>query len=492
MTRDPDSPSPLRPRLWTKLLLAYLLPTGLIGIGIGWLAHQAARNAMESQLGEALMAVARNASQQVGRPRAVSLQPGDEQTRTYRNLMDKLADLKLASRVERIFLFDSQERALVDSDAGFAIGEPIADLAANRVELQEVFAGNSRSSMLFTGQDGKLFKTGFAPVRIDGRVVAAVGVDGSAVFFGPLSRLNRTLAIVGAVALALVVLVALLVSHRITRPLDRLTRAARDIGLGELEGEIRVETSDEIGMLASTLNDMRQSILARDRQLQIMLSGIAHEVRNPLGGMTLFVGLLAEELSDDHTAKKYVERIAGELDYLARVVNDFLDFARKKPVDLSQVDPGIEFEKIHSLCASELAGARVEMEIRVSAETGLVYWDQEGMRRALINLVRNAIQASSASQERSLIELTLDPDQRGGLLLKVSDHGCGIPEEKLDRVFEPFFTTRQQGTGLGLALVRKTVASHGGTITVSSKEDVGTTFTIRLPAEKTDQIPEDS
>ncbi len=496
MTRDPASPSqaarPPRLRLWIKLLLAYLLPTGLIGIGIGWLAHQAARNAMEHQLGEALMAVARAASRQVGRPRAVSLQPGDEQTRTYRNLMDRLVDLKRATRVERIVLFDRHERALVDSDAGYAIAEPIADLAVNRAELQEVFAGNSRSSVLFAGQDGKLFKTGFAPVRIDGRVVAAVGVDGSAAFFGPLSRLDRTLAMVGALALALVVLVALLVSRRITRPLGRLTRAARDIGRGELEGEIRVETRDEIGILASTLNDMRQSILARDRRLQMMLSGIAHEVRNPLGGMTLFVGLLAEELRDDQTAKKYVERIAGELDYLARVVNDFLDFARKKPADLALVDPGLEFEQIHSLCESELAEARVELEVRVDADMGPIRWDQERMRRALLNLVRNAIQASSDSSEASLVELTLEPDPAGGLLLKVSDQGCGIPEQLREQVFEPFFTTRQKGTGLGLALVRKTVESHGGTISVFSKENEGTTFLIRLPADEIDQPLEGS
>jgi len=464
-------------RLWIKLLLAYLLPTGAIVAGIGLLAYQAARNAMEDQLGQALQASARTAAQQVGRRRTVELRPGDEQSRTYRTLVEKLAALRSAAKLRRAFLFDRQERCLGDSQAAYAIGERIPELAANRAELKDVFAGHARASVLFTGRDGTLYKSGFAPVSLDDRIVAAVGVDGSATFFGPLSQLGQTLALVGLLALALVLLATLLASRRITRPLDRLAQAARAIGQGELEGEIRVETGDEIGTLAATLNDMRKAILSRDRRMQMMLSGIAHEVRNPLGGMTLFVGLLREEVEDEAT-RSHVTRIEKELDYLARVVNDFLDFARKKPPEVSKVDPRAELEQVRSLCQAAADHREVSLSVEVAPEVTEVAWDQERMRRAVLNLVHNAIQASDAGGR---VALDLVPGSANELVLIVTDQGCGIPEDKREQVFEPFFTTRQKGTGLGLALVRKTVEDHGGTISIEDAQSAGTRFVVRLP-----------
>ncbi len=468
-----------RSRLWLKLLLAYMLPTGAIGAGIGLLAYQASKNAMEDQLGQALRAAARTAAQQVGRKRTVELQPGDEQTRTYRTLVDKLSALRQAARLRRVLLFDRQERCLGDSQAAYAIGERIPELAANRAELKDVFAGQDAASVLFTGRDGTIYKSGFAPVVIDGQTVAAVGVDGSATFFEPLSQLGQTLALVGLLALSLVLLVTLLVSRGITRPLDRLAQAARSIGRGQLGDEIRVETRDEIGVLAATLNDMRKAIQSRDHQMQMMLSGIAHEVRNPLGGMTLFVGLLREEIEDEAT-RGHVERIDKELSYLARVVNDFLDFARKKAPDLSRVDPRAELEQVRSLCQAQAEERQVDLSVQIDEDVGTAFWDQERMRRALLNLVRNAIQASEPGGQ---VSLGLANAPQGGLSLSVTDRGHGIPADKREQVFEPFFTTRQKGTGLGLALVRKTVEDHAGTITIASSADTGTRFEIRLPPE---------
>jgi signal transduction histidine kinase len=464
--------------LWIKLLLAYLVPVALILTGIGYLAYRAARVTMENQLGDALISVARTAVSLVGKPRALRLAPGDEQTRTYANQKEKLQHLQAAARVESIYLFDQNGRALVDSSGMFAIGEPVMKLAADSAELREVFGGADRSSVLFADDRGRLYKTGFAPVRLEGRVVAAVGVDGSARFFGPLSSLGRILLLVGVVALALVAAVTLLVSRLITRPLDRLAQSARRIGRGELDQEIEVETSDEIGVLAHTLNETRKSIHARDRQLQMMLSGIAHEVRNPLGGMALFAGLLKEELGDHPTGRKHLEKISTELDYLSRVVNDFLDFARERPLDLEDLDPRVELEQVEHLSVSELQPAGVELEFEVVSGVKQVRWDRERMRRALLNLVRNAIQASRPG---GAVAIRLENDGTD-LLLSVSDDGCGIPEGKCGQVFEPFYTSRQQGTGLGLALVKKIVEAHGGSIYFTTQAEKGTTFTLRLPA----------
>jgi signal transduction histidine kinase len=464
--------------LWIKLLLAYLVPVALILTGIGYLAYRAAQVAMENQLGDTLISVARTAVNLAGQPRTLNLVAGDEESRVYAAQKEKLQNLRKAAEVELIYIFDRSGRALVDSEGAFAVGEPIMKLAANTNELKEVFGGAVRSSVLFSDEQDRLYKTGFAPVSLEGQVVGAVGVDGSARFFGPLASLGRILLLVGLVALLLVVAVTLFVSRLITRPLDRLAQSARRIGRGELDREIEVETSDEIGVLAYTLNETRKSIHERDRQLQMMLSGIAHEVRNPLGGMALFAGLLKEELDDHPVGLKHLEKISTELDYLSRVVNDFLDFARERPLELEEMDPRAEFEQVEHLSAPELQQSRVTLKTEVAPEVQTVQWDRERMRRALLNLVRNAVQASKPDTE-VVICLAKDGEQ---LVLEVSDRGCGIPRKKQEQVFEPFYTSRQQGTGLGLALVKKIVDAHGGSITFTTRTDEGTTFTLRLPA----------
>jgi signal transduction histidine kinase len=471
-------------KLWRRLLAAFLASTVLILAGIGYLAYRAAAQAMEAQLGDSLIAVARVSAEQVGKPRALRLEPGDETSRTYNNLRERLEALRAATEVARIYLFDSAGRALVDSAGELRIGEEIVRLAADRAELHHVFAGQPRSSLLFTGRDGARYKSGFAPVRLEGspEVVAAVGVDGSARFFEPLADLGRVLGLVGGLALGLVGLISVLLARRITQPLQRLVEAARAIGRGELEGEIGVETRDEIGELAWTLNDMRRSILARDQQLQMMLAGIAHEVRNPLGGMALFVGLLREEVADRPEAQKQLERVATELGYLERVVRDFLEFARKRPPALDVVDAREELQAVATLMSAEVAQAGLSLDVAFEGDARGARWDRERVRGALLNLVRNAVQASSPG---SRVTLGLRADD-GALALEVRDQGVGIPPELRDKVFEPFFTTRQKGTGLGLALVKKVVEAHRGRIELESEVGRGTTVRMLLPR---DELP---
>ncbi|NMB75651.1 MAG: HAMP domain-containing histidine kinase [Myxococcales bacterium] len=488
--QDPSTVSgrpAFRRRLWVRLLSAYLLPTAVIVAGIGFIAYRAARLSLEEQLGQELTAIARQAADLAARPWILELAPGDEGSRTFRNLQQKLKRLREVSGTSVIFLFDEKERALVDSESRVAIGQAVPWLAADRAELAAVFAGEPRASPLFWANDGLPYMTGFAPVRLDGQVRAAVGVEGSARFFAGLVELRRTLLLAAASALLLVALVTVLVSRRITGPLRRLSRAARAIGAGELHQEIVPETGDEIGLLAATLNDMRRSLEARDRQLQMMLSGIAHEVRNPLGGMELFAGLLREELADHPHAQSHLARITTELQYLARVVTDFLDFARKKPLTPEATDPRTLLEEVAALCrpAAEKAGVSLEIENRAA---GPVRWDAERIRRVILNLAQNAIQASSTGQRVVLSAGEVD----GGVRLEVRDQGRGIPPEAKSRIFEPFFTTRQQGTGLGLALAHKIVSAHGGRLEFESTLGQGTRFWAWLPREASGAEREDA
>jgi signal transduction histidine kinase len=463
-----------------RLFVAYLIPTLLLFVVFGLLVDRVAERALERSLGRRLIGIASAASAQL-RPTAIEfLAVGDDESRTAKRLRHKLEQLKKHTRVARIFVLDRSLRNKVDTNQKVRIGDMHYHAQADRIELSKVFAGNAASSVLFAGADGRRYKTGYAPLSSDGKVIAAVGVEGSARFFDYLGRLRTTLVLAGFVVVLLIGMATLLVSRRITRPLRQLASEASRIGGGALEEPIKTAGSDEVAVLASTMNEMRSALFERDQQLQMMLSGIAHEVRNPLGGISLFAGLLRDELEDAEQLEM-VQRIERELEYLKRVVNDFLAFARRMPLSLTPVDLGDVIKEVHQLCIGEAEKAGVEIEIeatKVSAKA-----DPEQLRRVLLNVLNNAIQACAAGETISVRSL----GEPRAAVIEVRDTGVGISEEVLEKIFKPFFTTREKGTGLGLALSQKIMQEHGGRLEVSSVKGKGTTVRLVLTPTNPDE-----
>ena len=463
--------------LLPKLLVAYLLPTlGLLG-AFGWLAYSEADRRLEASLGRRLIGVAQAAATQIRSEAITFLTRGDDQSRTARRMQHKLVQLQERTRVARVVVLDLKLQCKSDSHGKMRIGDRYYNAEADRHELGQVFAGKEASSVLFRGKDGQLYKTGYAPLYKGEAVVAAVGVEGSPEYFEALARLRNVLLLTGLAVAALTILIAVLVARRITRPLRDLAEEAHRIGHGDLETPIRtVAASDEVGLLAGTMNEMRQGLFERDQQMQLMLSGIAHEVRNPLGGIELFSGLLRDDLAGDPAKLEKLARIERELSYLKKVVEDFLDFARRRPLSKSSIDLRALARETVELLAGEAASH--EVELLVSGEAAPCSGDAEQLRRVLINLTKNAIQASERGGQ-----VTLRGQAAGAVvILEVEDHGAGISPEQIRNIFTPFYTSREKGTGLGLALVRKIIEEHGGEITVRSEPEQGSLFRVQLPA----------
>ncbi|MSP62043.1 MAG: HAMP domain-containing histidine kinase [Myxococcales bacterium] len=463
----------------TKLLGATLLPTVATFAGFGLLAHYIARRSLEEGLGRRLTSVAQAAALAVRSEQVDLLQPGDEESRAYRNVRRKLTELRDATGVQRIYLFDPTATSRGDTET-LPIGARYYALDAARSELGLVFAGTAASSVLFTGKDGALYKSGFAPLTpLEGDAGAprvAAGVDGSAALYEQLAGFRRTLFAASAAGLTFMGALSIVVARFITRPLRRLERAARAIGEGDLTATITATSADEIGYLATTLDTMREQLRARDERLQMMLAGIAHEVRNPLGGMELFAGILRDELAGDMEKLAHVGRIERELGHLKTVVNDFLEYARRARPELTPTDAADLLREVHQVLAAD--AEREEVGLIVDApHPARVACDPPQLRRALLNLGRNALQACEAGGQ-----VTLGCSVDGARVrLSVRDTGRGIDPEKRAKIFTPFFTTREKGTGLGLAFVAEIARDHGGTIAVDSAPGQGALFTLHLP-----------
>jgi signal transduction histidine kinase len=477
----------VRPTILVKLLLAFALPTvALFGV-FAAVAHEVTRRDLDAELGSRLTAVAASAATQIRGKYLVELGPGDESDRGFQNVIAKLAAVAQATGA-RLYVFDRAFASRADTEPGVAIGTHYFQAELDRHELGRVFAAGAQvASVTFEGGDGRTYKAGYAPVYASDEpgaaIVLAIGAQAPAGYFDRLADLRRSLLGWGAALVSVVLVATLFAAALVTRPVRSLAAAAHRIGDGDLAAPVAVRSRDEIGVLAATMETMRGQLAERERALQQMLAGIAHEVRNPLAGMQLFTGILRDELPAGDERQGHVDRIASELGYLERVVSEFLDYARRPRPELAAVDGRGLVDEVVQLVAAEAEAAGLQIE--AAGDGATVRADRGQLRRAVLNLARNAIQAATSAPAavrgdgpHVRIAARATGDQ---VVLAVWNRGQAIEPAARARLFEPFFTTREKGTGLGLAFVRDIAHDHGGRVEVDSGAGE-TEFRIIVPA----------
>ena len=469
----------MRPRatILVKLLAALVVPVVALFALFAVVAYEVSRRDLDDEMGKRLQAIAASAAMQVRGKYLVELTPGDDTARAYQNVAQKLGAIAKATGA-RLFVLDKGYDARVDTSGDLAVGTHYFRAELDRAEIDRVFAGETAASVLFEGNDGKPYKTGYAPVRASENepdIVLALGAQAPASYFARLDDLRARLFEWGAGLAGVSVLAAVLATLLITRNARRLAAAAARIGSGDLRAPVPVRSRDELGVLAEAMEKMRIGLAERDAKMQQMLAGIAHEVRNPLAGMTLFAGILRDELPEGDERRSHVERIQKELGYLERVVTEFLEYARRPRPELADVAIGELFAEVAQLASTEA------IEVAIEDTNVIARADLAQLRRAVLNLTRNAVQAATAAGVTGKDAVKLSARRTSDALeLRVWNRGKEIPPETSGKLFEPFYTTREKGTGLGLAFVRDIAHDHGGKVEVAS-EGGETTFSIILP-----------
>jgi len=208
-----------------------------------------------------------------------------------------------------------------------------------------------------------------------------------------------------------------------------------------------------------------------------MAATVAHEIRNPLTAIRGFAQRIARKREGDERVCNYCEVIVEEVDRLDRVVKDVLDFARRFSPKLAPTDLNALLKETVELLQDELVENNILFVPSFDLSLPKINVDAKQIKQVLVNLIQNARQAMPSEGT-----LTISTERQGDwVVLAISDTGPGIPPENLERIWEPFFTTRTHGTGLGLALARRIIEEHGGRIEVESTVGEGTTFRIFLP-----------
>ena len=228
------------------------------------------------------------------------------------------------------------------------------------------------------------------------------------------------------------------------------------------------------------IRDLQERVRRSERLASLgrLAAGVAHEIRNPLSSIRGFAQFFQNRFKGQEKEQEYASVMVREVDRLNRVITELLDFARPKEPHRELHSAGEILEQTLKVLESELAKKNIAVEKKLEASLPRILVDRDQLSQALLNLLLNALESMEGAGK---IRISMESGGAEVLAISISDTGRGIPKEDLERVFEPFFSTKRKGTGLGLAIVHQIVESHKGEIKVESRAGEGTTFRITLP-----------
>ncbi|MFO7891844.1 MAG: cache domain-containing protein [bacterium] len=298
------------------------------------------------------------------------------------------------------------------------------------------------------------------------------------------------------------VFISYFLARKILKPIRNLVFASERLARGDLTHRVNLKSKDLIGKLGDTFNYMAESLRERDEKLKEraqqtiqesgrlatigqLAAGVAHELNNPLGGVLMYSHLLLEKFNANDSDRENLEKIVNQATRCKKIVKGLLDFAR-------QTEPKVELSDINELLKETLvlienqaSFQNISIKKEFLSSLPKVMIDGSQFQQVFINIALNAAESMEENyEEKGELKIQTRVSKNNRFVeINFNDTGCGIPEENIKRVFEPFYTTKEvgRGTGLGLAISYGIVQRNNGTISVKSEVGKGTTFTIRLP-----------
>ena len=343
------------------------------------------------------------------------------------------------------------------------------------------------------------YYSAYEPIRDpDGRIIGALYVGLLQAPF--LHRRN----VITGVFLALVLLATaaslvllFLVTKLVLGPIGRIVGMSQKVINGDLSARVGTRPPGEMGVLCQAIDAMADAIAQREEQLKLatrqqigqteklaslgrLAAGVAHEINNPLTGVLTFAHLLRQKANMDEQDKQDLDLIINETTRVAEIVRGLLDFARERPAAKRPLDINEVIRRTIRLISGQKGFQQIIVVEDLDEKLPEVEGDENQLQQLLLNLSLNACEAMPHGGTLMVNTSVRD----GNVLVKVSDTGCGIKKEHLDRVFEPFFSTKPvgKGTGLGLSVSYGIAQQHGGALEVETEEGKGSTFTIVLPS----------
>lgn len=452
----------------SRIILTFTLITVLLVVLMSRLSYYTVRtiylNQLEEQVSLFLPVIAEN----IDVTYLKFLEPTSTETFTgeyYRkNLQRSLNQFSL----KRTFLFDTNLNLLVQTDTVGQFLNPEPALLLNRREIHQLEIGHSTTSIPFKGKDGLWYLWGF--YRIDRNYF--IGVQENAARLAKVDRLSVIFWGIGLGGVLLTIFAGWLLAGTLSKPIERLVAFSRRLGEGDFSAPMPENIRGELRVLAAALDNMRQSLARNQREKEKMLAQIAHEIRNPLGGIELLAGLVKEDLQSANHSTAYVEKILKEISALKELISAYLNYSRPQPAQPEWVQVSEQVEELKILFRDQLAQKKITLLNKTTDQK--IRFDPNHFRQVLLNLIGNSLETMEDGG-KIVVSASGNRHQK---IVRVSDTGPGIDPQQLNRIFDPFFSTKAEGTGLGLAICKKLCAENRAHISVSNNRERGCTFSI--------------
>ncbi len=306
---------------------------------------------------------------------------------------------------------------------------------------------------------------------------------------------HRVLVIAGAGAVAICGVIIVVLASTIQRPMIELQEQIERVGEGDLSASVTfAKRNDEIGDLGRNFNRIVQQLRESREEIEHLhrtqmsraehfatlgelAAGLAHEIRNPLAGIAGVIEIVGRDLPPTSPAKVVVKDVRQEITQINRILTDLLETARPRAPEMQSSDLNTTVEHAVMLARQQVLSKPIKIDFTPAGTVIEVEHDSDQIHQVLLNLLLNSVQAIDGT---GLVRIAVFA-QNSSAIVTVTDNGRGIAPEHLPNIFRPFYTTKGNGTGLGLSLARRIVEQHHGQISVESSTGKGTTFSVVLP-----------
>ncbi len=464
--------------IFLKLLFSYML-TVLLGLGfVGLVTSYLVKGYIYDNKQEELLRMAKKVNQTI--QDASVIDPTKEGILIF---LDQTFDA-------RIWIFDLQGKIISTSTQNEVyIGKAVADSVVKKVMAGQPVVSNLKLEGLTEpmlsvavpwGKDNAIY----------GGIVLHASVSG---VNDTVGHIRET--ILWGILIGIIISMSLVsyLSWSISRPLQKIDQATSEIGNGNYSKRIVIDSTDEIGDLANTINTMAAKLELIETERKTLdqirmdfLANVSHELRTPLTGIQGFLEALQEDLIDESARQKYYDIMRQETLQMNRLLDDIMNWIRLKNKDVAlskhPIDVKAMLHKIAFKFSKEAQEKNIGMAVQTADPLPAAFGDQDRIEQILSNIIKNAIKFTEEGS------VSIFAGQEGNdMVFTVKDTGIGISKADQPFVWERFFKADRgrmkinSGTGLGLAIVKELVELHNGSIALESEVDQGTTFTIRIP-----------
>lgn len=451
-----------------RIILTFGFVTVLLVVVMSIVSYQFIKNLYLEELTDHVKTVSHLLSKQIDEAYLTLLHFGSP-IETTENYFREIFDRNIRNGIaQEIFIFDDKFNLIVHSNPRVSYSKYEPRLLIYKKEIDDLQIHHSSTSTPLKGDDGNWYLWGF--YRIDNKYFLA--------FRESANRLQRVedFAVIfwyfGLGFTLLTIICGWIIASSITKPINKLVKFSHEIGKGNQSAKMPEKIKGEIGILSQAMDNMQKELIESQNEREKILAQIAHEIRNPLGGIELLANLTKEDLKAEDRSVKYIENILKEVGGLKTLITAYLDYSKPvlpKPgwIDLSNL-----LKEIENVFKKEIKIKNAKLESNLQLER--IFFDSDHLKQILINLFANSLESISKSGKISL------QSQTNGRYWKisVSDDGAGIPEENLKVIFNPFFTTKKDGTGLGLAVCKKLCTENKAELIIENNSNKGCTFTL--------------